>query len=164
MRVFLFCFSILICGCSQVTGAEAQAPAQNCSHDAQTFRCVKYVRNYDGDTVTVDIPNVHPLIGKKVGVRVLGIDTPEKNGKKPCEKARARDAQRLVENLMKNAKNIELRKIDRDKYFRVLAEVWADDQSIGDVLIKNRLAYAYDGGRKPASTDWCRRLPSKVHI
>jgi micrococcal nuclease len=128
-----------------------------CAHDSQTFRCVKYLKNYDGDTVTVQIPDVHPLLGKNISVRIWGIDTPEKTGRKPCEKERARDAQRLVENLMKNAKLIELRKIDRDKYFRVLAEVWVDGQSVGDVLIKNKLAYAYDGGRKPASTNWCNK-------
>lgn len=127
-----------------------------CQHDAKTFRCVKYLKNYDGDTVTVKIPEVHPLLGENITVRVHGIDTPEKNGKGPCEKERARDAQRLVENLMKNAKSIELRNVDRDKYFRVLAEVWVDGQSVSDLLIKNKVANAYDGGRKPANFNWCR--------
>lgn len=134
--------------------AWSEEPA--CSHDAKTFRCVKYLKNYDGDTVTVRIPDVHPLLGENISVRIVGIDTPEKNGKKPCEKERARDAQRLVANLMKNAKAIELRNIGRDKYFRVLAEVWIDGRSVGAVLIENKLAYPYDGGRKPASIDWCK--------
>lgn len=132
------------------------ADEQSCTHDDTTFRCVKYLRNYDGDTVTVKIPNVHPLLGDNISVRVVGVDTPEKTGKKPCEKERARDAQRLVENLLKTAQSIELRHVERDKYFRVLAEVWADGRSIGDALIKNGLAYPYDGGRKPASLNWCR--------
>jgi endonuclease YncB( thermonuclease family) len=131
------------------------AGALDCQHDSKTFRCVKYVKNYDGDTITVKIPDVHPLIGKDISVRILGIDTPEKNGTRPCEKAKARDAQRLVENLLKRAKTVELRNVDRDKYFRILAEVWADSQSIGAILIKNKLALPYDGGRKPASTNWC---------
>lgn len=113
------------------------------------------MKNYDGDTITVKIPDVHPLIGKDISVRILGIDTPEKNGNRPCEKAKARDAQRLVQNLLKRAKLVELRNVDRDKYFRILAEVWADSQSIGAILIKNKLALPYDGGRKPASTNWC---------
>lgn len=128
----------------------------NCSHDPKTFRCVKYIKNYDGDTVTVEIPEVHPVIGKNISVRVLGIDTPEKNGTKPCEKAKARDAQRLVENLMKKAKHIELKNVDRDKYFRILAEVWVDNQSLADLLVKNKLAYPYNGGRKPSSISWCK--------
>ena len=63
---------------------------------------------------------------------------------------------RLVENLMKTGKTIELRNVDRDKYFRILADVWVDDKSVADILIKNRVAYAYDGGRKPASMNWCK--------
>jgi len=128
---------------------------KTCEHDQSTFRCVKYLKNYDGDTATFDIPGVHPLLGEKASVRIKGIDTPEKNGKKPCEKDQARVAQRLVENLLKNAQSIELRKIERDKYFRILAEIWVDEKSIGDLLIKNKVAYPYDGGRKPADTNWC---------
>lgn len=128
-----------------------------CQHDDSTFRCVEYVRNYDGDTVTFDIPGVHPLLGKNISVRVLGIDTPEKSGNRPCEKLRARDAQRLVENLLKNAKHIELRQLGRDKYFRILAEIWADGRSISDVLLKNDLAYRYDGGTKSTTISWCSR-------
>lgn len=128
----------------------------SCDHTPTTFSCVKYKKNYDGDTVTFDIPNVHPLIGKSVSVRVAGIDAPEKKGKKPCEMEKARDAQRLVENLLKNARHIELKNVKRDKYFRILAEVLFDGKSLGDTLIKNKLAYEYDGGRKPSSVDWCR--------
>ncbi len=131
--------------------------ASDCAHDSKTFRCVQYVKNYDGDTVTVKIPGVHPLIGDNISVRITGIDTPEKTGKKPCEKERARDAQRFVANQLKNAKSIELRQVGRDKYFRILAEVWADGQNVGDLLIKNKLALPYDGGRKPAGTNWCLR-------
>lgn len=146
MLVFIFAFLL---------GLPAGATEPLCSHDAKTFRCVKYIKNYDGDTVTVRIPNVHPLLGENITVRVFGIDTPEKTGKKPCEKDRARDAQRLVENLMRRGKSVELRNVDRDKYFRILAEVWVDGRSLADALLKNGLAYPYDGGRKPASIDWC---------
>lgn len=128
-----------------------------CSHDEKNFRCVRYIRNYDGDTVTVEIPGVHPLLGQNISVRVAGIDTPEKNGKKPCEKERAAEAQRLVQNLLTNATLIELRNVGRDKYFRVLAEVWADGKSIGDLLIEKDLAYPYAGGQKPVSISWCRK-------
>lgn len=113
----------------------AQIP--NCAHDAKTFRCVKYLKNYDGDTITVDIPDTHPLIGKNISVRVNGIDTPEKTGKKPCEKERAREAQKLTASLLKPALNIELRNLDRDKYFRILADVFFDNKPLSETLIKN---------------------------
>jgi micrococcal nuclease len=135
------------------------AETNNCQHDKDTFRCVKFIKNYDADTITVNIPNVHPLIGEKVSVRVLGIDSPEIKGKNKCEKDKARIAQRLVENLLKNAKHIELQNVQRDKYFRILADVVADGKSIKDLVIKNHLAYKYEGGTK-INVDWCNRLPA----
>ena len=134
-----------------------RASVSDCSHDDHTFRCVKYLRNYDGDTITFNIPGVHALLGKEISVRVLGIDTPEKTGTKPCEKEKARDAQRLVENILSHGARIELRNVGRDKYFRILAEVWVDGKSVAELLTKNKLAYAYAGGRKPASVQWCSR-------
>ena len=58
---------------------------------------------------------------------------------------------------MKRAQKIELRNVDRDKYFRILANVYVDDKSLSEVLIKNKLALPYDGGRKPANTNWCNQ-------
>lgn len=137
------------------------ALASSCSHDAKTFRCVKVLKNYDGDTITVNIPDVHPLLGEKVSVRIRGIDTAEVRGKSPCEKEAARTARNLVESLTKNAKHVELTNIERDKYFRVLADVLVDGKSIKDVLIKNQLAVAYDGGTKQ-KVNWCdyKRKPA----
>lgn len=128
--------------------------AGDCDHDATTFRCVKYLKNYDADTITFDIPNVHPLIGKKVSIRVLHIDTPEIKGKLPCEKDAARTAKRLIENLLKNAKRIDLENADRDKYFRILADVFVDGKNLKDLLLKNKLAYPYEGKNK-MKIDWC---------
>jgi endonuclease YncB( thermonuclease family) len=45
-----------------------------------SFSGVEYVRNYDGDTMTVNIPGVHPLFGNEIGIRVRGIDTLEIRG------------------------------------------------------------------------------------
>lgn len=129
--------------------------ATPCDHDKATFRCVKFIKNYDADTVTVEIPNVHPLLGEKISVRVAGIDAPEIKGVKPCEKDAARTAQRLIESLLKNAKQIDLNHVGRDKYFRILADISADGKSVKETLLKNKLAYEYDGGTKPP-IDWCR--------
>ncbi len=59
---------------------------ESCKHDEANFRCVKYIKNYDADTVTFNIPNIHPLIGKKINIRVSGVDTPEIRTKNKCEK------------------------------------------------------------------------------
>lgn len=132
------------------------ASAAHCEHDTSTLRCVHYVRNYDGDTITFDIPNVHPLMGKSVGVRVRHVDTPEIKGKAPCEKDVARTAKRLIENLLKSAKTIHLKNVDRDKYFRILADVEVDGKDLKEILFKNHVAYRYEGDTK-RKINWCQR-------
>lgn len=143
----------------------SQAQAEpNCQHDAKTFRCVEFVKNYDGDTLTFNIKSVHPLIGERISVRVNGLDAPEIKGKQPCEKDAARAAQRLVQSLLKNAKIINLENIGRDKYFRVLADVVIDGQNLTAVLLKNKLGYAYHGETKQ-KVNWCefekKRVPAR---
>jgi micrococcal nuclease len=127
----------------------------DCAHDAQTLRCVQFDHNYDGDTITFQIPNVHPIVGRDISVRVYGIDTPEMKGKAPCEKDRAVEARDLVKRLLSGAKRIDLRNIQRDKYFRILAEVVADGVSLSERLVGEKLAYPYDGGTK-AKVNWCQ--------
>lgn len=51
-----------------------------------------YVRNYDGDTITFNLPNLHPIIGNKIAIRVNGVDTPEIRGKCDKEKYDAEQA------------------------------------------------------------------------
>lgn len=134
--------------------------ASDCHHTSTSFKCVKYIRNYDADTITFDIPDVHPLIGDKISVRVRHIDTPEIKGKLPCEKDTARIAKKLIENILKNAKRIDLENIDKDKYFRILADVIVDGKSLKDVLLKNNLAYDYEGKTKE-KLNWCKRVPAQ---
>jgi endonuclease YncB( thermonuclease family) len=126
-----------------------------CQHDRTTFRCVKYLKNYDADTITVHIHDVHPLLGDKISVRVLGVDTPEVKGHLPCEKEAARAAKRLVESLLKQAKRIDLNEAARDKYFRILADVNIDGKSLSAILLKNGLGYPYQGKTKE-KINWCK--------
>lgn len=140
---------------------EAQRPVDGCNHDDTTFRCVKYIKNYDADTVTFEIPNVHPLLGHKISVRVNGIDTAEIRGKAPCEKDRAEAAQQLIAKVLAGAKRINLHQIARDKYFRILANVEVDGQFIKDLLLKENLAYTYHGGTK-RKVNWCEMGPKRV--
>jgi len=125
-----------------------------CKQGDTTFCNVQYLRNYDGDTITFNIPNVHPLLGKEIAIRVNGIDTPEKRTKDRCEKDLAIQAQKLIETTLKKAKQIDLINTSRGKYFRIVADVIVDGVSIKDLLIKNNLAYTYDGGTK-SKIDWC---------
>ncbi len=127
---------------------------EDCRHDDTSFRCVEYIKNYDADTITVQIPGVHPLLGHRISVRVAGVDSAEMKADNPCEKSAARFAKDFVTSVLMNAKRIDLINIDRDKYFRVLAEVIVDGKSLSQLLIAQNLAYQYDGGQKQ-KPDWC---------
>lgn len=144
---------------SWASGPEAVVE-KSCEHDPSTLRCVSYVKNYDADTITVKIPGVHPLMGENISVRVSGVDAPEIKGGNSCEKDAARTARRMVGSLLKNAKRIDLKNVGRDKYFRILADVEVDGRSLKALLLKNGLAYEYDGGTK-AKVDWCKRAGSR---
>ncbi len=139
-------FILLIFFCSLIS----------CIHDRNTFRCVEYVRNYDGDTVTFNIPSVHPLFGEQISIRILNVDTAEIQTKNECEKIKAIQAKQVVERLLKQAQRIDLHNIQRGKYFRIVADIKADGVSIGEFLIKNNLAYYYSGGKKQ-QRDWCSK-------
>lgn len=43
--------------------------------------------------------------------------------------------------------------MDRGKYFRIVADVYLDGKNLGDILVKEDHAVAYDGGTK--TKDWC---------
>jgi len=105
---------------------------------------------YDGDTLTCNIKEFPPVAGEKIGVRVYGIDTPELKTKNAAEKALGLQAKEVAENALKTAKVIELRNMRRDKYFRILAEVYVDGKELAEILIEKKLARRYYGGKKEA--------------
>lgn len=125
-----------------------------CRHVKDSFHCVTFVSNYDGDTLTVDIPRVSKLIGSKISIRIRGIDTPEIRSDNECEKRVALKAKLFVYNILKNAKRIDLINTGRDKYFRIDADVIVDKVNLKDLLIKEKFAYLYDGGTRSV-IDWC---------
>lgn len=108
---------------------------------------------YDGDTFRVNIKSYPGIIGEKMAVRINGIDTPEIKGKCKKEIDFARAAKQFTVTALRNAKNIELRNMQRGKYFRIAADVYVDNISLGELLIKKNLAVPYDGGTK--TKNWC---------
>ena len=103
---------------------------------------------YDGDTIRVTIRAWPAVAGERIPVRLYGIDTPEMRDKRPRVYQLARSAKQFSVAQLRGAKRIELRKIRRDKYFRLLAEVWVDGRNLSDLLLKAGLAKAYFGGKK----------------
>jgi endonuclease YncB( thermonuclease family) len=105
---------------------------------------------YDGDTFKIDLPNMHPLFGDNLSIRLFGVDTPEMRGTTNEVKALAMQAQQLTQKALKGASKIELRNPQRGKYFRIISEVWIDGESLADMLKAKGLAKDYDGeGARP---------------
>lgn len=108
---------------------------------------------YDADTFRADIAGWPAIIGERVPIRINGIDAPEMRGKCKEEKALARKAKQITVDMLRGAKKVELRNMQRGKYFRIIADVYADGVSVADRLIKAGLAYEYYGGTKQG---WCK--------
>jgi endonuclease YncB( thermonuclease family) len=125
-----------------------------CRHSEDGFNCVEYIENYDGDTFTVNLPDVHHFFGSQIPIRILGIDAPERRASAKCEKELAEKARNYTHMRLSKAFQIELRNLQRDKYFRVLADVYVDGAHLGSELIRKRLAISYDGEKRPV-VNWC---------
>lgn len=115
---------------------------------ADTITNFTIIKVRDGDTFMIDIPNIPDVFGKNIAVRIRGIDTPELNDKREEIRKISIQARDELERLLLNAKKITLYNLGRDKYFRLLASVKADNVDVSDYLIKKGLAKKYNGGKK----------------
>ena len=107
---------------------------------------------YDGDTFRANLKGYPAIIGEHMSIRINGIDTPELRGKCEKEKQLARKAKQFTVEHLRAAKNITLKNIKRGKYFRLIADVYIDDVSLGEQLIKQGHAVKYSGKTKQ---EWC---------
>ena len=112
----------------------------------------KVISVYDGDTFRVNIDSLPPIVGKNIPIRLLGVDTPEIQGKCQYEKDLALKARDFVRIKLDGAREIKLYSLQRGKYFRVVAGVMVDGVSLAQELLENELAYNYSGGKK---LSWC---------
>lgn len=142
--------------CSQVFAASS-------SSHYESFTNVQFVKNYDGDSITFNIPKTPAIVGKNMIIRLRGIDTPELK-KKTClaERKKAVAAKQLVYSLLKDARVITLHRIARGKYFRILADVEFDGQDLATVLLKEDLAVEYSGGKK--EYNFCRETRTEISV
>lgn len=111
------------------------------------FTNVEYIKNYDGDTFTVNLKDTPDVFGKDIPVRVRGVDTPEMTASRKCEKAAAEDARRFLKRTLVGVR-LQLLGCERDKYFRLLCTVKAGDIDVGDRILKGRWGVPYNGGTK----------------
>ena len=117
----------------------------------------KVLRVLDGDTIEIEANFLPDELGKKLKIRILGVDTPEKGKLAKCEKEndlslKARD---YVHKKIADAKEILIDIKKWDKYGgRVLGYVTVDGQDLSKLLIENNYAVAYFGEKKVK--DWCK--------
>ena len=116
-------------------------------------------RVIDGDTVEFNAPFMPDPLPKKLSIRVLGVDTPEKGHRALCpqEAAAAEKASQFTKDTLNKAYKsnqqvlIELK--EHDKYGgRVLGDVIINGQRLSAMLIANGHARPYFGEKK---SSWC---------
>ena len=107
----------------------------------------KVVKVYDGDTITIGFYMMGNEIPYRMPVRLLGIDTPEMRDKNVETKARAKVAQQFLSSQVLG-KIVQLRNLGKEKYGRLLADVYCDDVHINQLMIDTGNAVAYFGGTK----------------
>ena len=144
-------------GQGELPTLEAEGPVElyrKSAEGKESFRDVRVLYCYDGDTCKVTLPFLPSVFGHKLGVRLKGLDTPEIRGKCAKEKALAKEAKAFLWDLVSKAERVDLEEVSRGKYFRIVARIVADGVDTTEALISAGLAVRYDGGTKVK--DWCK--------
>jgi len=105
----------------------------------------KVCKVYDGDTITT----IFKYKGEynKWSIRIYGIDTPEIRTSNVEEKAAGIAARDFLQDRILN-KIVRLECKEFDKYGRLLANVFFEDQNISETMIEQNMAKPYFGGKK----------------
>jgi endonuclease YncB( thermonuclease family) len=123
-----------------------------CAKEYGSVTVLEVTSIYDADTFRVNIVGWPPIIGERDPIRLKGVDAPEIKGKCQSEKEAARKAKQYTVQALRSARSIELRNMERGKYFRVLSDVYMDGRNLSDALIEAGYARSYDGGKRMG---WC---------
>jgi micrococcal nuclease len=114
------------------------------------IRLAKVIKVYDGDTITIG--TIMNNNNYQFQVRLNRLDTPELKTKNEIEKKAGlfvRD--KLIEKILYQVITINI--IEYDKYGRLLAEIYLNDENINDWLLNNKFAVPYNGKTKEI-VDW----------
>jgi endonuclease YncB( thermonuclease family) len=113
--------------------------------DSYTFKNAKYLETYDGDTFYVDIPSVHPIFGKRLGIRIGKIDTPEIRSKNKYEKELGYKAKSYTKKILEDGKKLILFNCIKGSFSRIVCDVKNSlTEDLGADLIKNGHAEIYE--------------------
>ena len=114
----------------------------------------KVVKVYDGDTITIatKLPyDNSPYY--RFSVRLKGIDCPEIKTSNLYEKECALIARDFLIELLMD-KMVLLKDVELEKYGRILADVYIDEQNVSGLLCEKKLAVKYEGGTKQSPKNW----------
>ena len=136
--LFLLSAILLLAGC--VTHPQTQ---DKLYPDVKVSRLLRVI---DGDTFSCDIDEHSAIAGKNISIRLRGINTPELRSRNSEERKSAILEKQRLSDLLTNALVIELRNIDRDKYFRIDADVYIDGIDILTKLNPDFLTPKAKGG------------------
>lgn len=103
---------------------------------------------YDGDTFKVSFNCDIDVLCKNIPIRINKIDTPEIRTRCSSEKILGFQSKYKLSTLLFKAKNIELQNMKRGKFYRVVADVYADGRSVSEYMIKHGYATPYFGGKR----------------
>ena len=110
------------------------------------------VKVIDGDTLKLDVA-IWPGLTQRINLRLDGIDTPEKRGSPPCEKALAKKATEFTRQFVSGGK-VTVSDVKLGKYAgRALGSVAVGGKDLVQALIQAGHGRAYDGGKRGS---WCK--------
>ena len=115
----------------------------------------RVIKVYDGDTITIasKVPNLKHSLIYKFSVRLNGIDSPEIKSNNKDEKTIAIKARNALSSKILQ-KDVYLKNIKKEKYGRLLCDVYLDKENINEWMIEERYAVNYDGGTKKSPDSW----------
>jgi micrococcal nuclease len=118
------------------------------------IRFAKVIKVYDGDTITVaaKLPfDTSPIY--RFSVRLRSIDSPEIKGESEQECIQAIKSRDALHDLI-FGKIIELKNNGKEKYGRLLADIYYNDIHVNRWMVDQGYAVKYDGGKKIRGSDW----------
>ena len=122
---------------------------------AHALTC-NHAKVIDGDTIRCDIADLPEIFGKDISVRLKNCDSPEIRTSNKAEKTAGYMAKQELSSQV-TGKHIELRNMSRGKYFRLVADVYADSAKL--TCPQNKLAYAPPAYKCGAKTK-CSQMSS----
>jgi|TARA_B110000967_G_scaffold201641_1_gene239233 micrococcal nuclease len=113
----------------------------------------KVIKVYDGDSITIVAKPYENYPAYRFSVRLNGIDTPELRTHDENEKKHGYIARDALSAKILN-KIVVLKNVGSEKYGRLLADIYFDDENICEWMVIQGYAVRYDGGTKVKPKEW----------